>query len=437
MRRPGRSVISRIVWTTTIVSAVAMCAMIGTVVLVLSALSSNNIDARLHDQLAAVSATLTIAKDGTVTTLETPDDSIDRTTWIFDKDGRQLEGPRTSSGVQAIVSSLSTVTTETSLERNDRAYLSSPISKNGKVKAVIVVAASLEPYEATRATVIGGLVALGIIVTGGSAGIAAWTIRRTLAPVESMAVRAEDWSEHDLDARFDATGADDEFAHLGRTLNVLLDRVAGALRSEQQLTSELAHELRTPLTAIRGEAELGMMLDGDAETTERLERIVALVDRMSVTIGSLLAIARGEVRPHARTTASALMQAAIEHGAQRPGVVVSVEPAHDDEMSAPFDLSSRALAPLVENAICYAQSAVTLSATVDARTVAITVSDDGPGVDATNPEALFDSGHRAPDSQGAGLGLALSRRVARTLGGDVRVTSASEPTSFTLTLPRF
>lgn len=51
-------------------------------------------------------------------------------------------------------------------------------------------------------------------------------------------------------------------------------------------------------------------------------------------------------------------------------------------------------------------------------------------------ESLFEAGARAAESTGAGLGLALARRVARTLGGDVTVTSSREPTSLTLTLPR-
>ena len=123
------------------------------------------------------------------------------------------------------------------------------------------MAQSLEPYEDTRTEILVGLVALALLVTAGATGIAAWTMHRTLAPVESMASLAEDWSETDLDERFDGLGSQNEIAHLGHTLNLLLDRVAGALRGEQRLTSELAHELRTPLTGIRGEVELALMTE--------------------------------------------------------------------------------------------------------------------------------------------------------------------------------
>lgn len=435
MRTPGRTLISRIVWTTLIVSGLAMAAMICTVMLVLAALTENNVDARLHDQLAAVSATVDVAADGKVTALETPDDSIDDTTWIFTSDGTLVEGPRVAKHVTAAATSLSGVREETALDKFERSFLAAPVERDGKVVAVVVVDERLEPYESTRNVTLAGLAALGLVVTGGSAAIAAWTVRRTLAPVESMAVRAEDWSEHDLESRFEASNTDDEFGRLGRTLNVLLDRVAGALRSEQQLTSELAHELRTPLTAIRGEAELAMMDSSSPEVTERSGRIVDLVDRMSTTISSLVAIARDDARSDTRTTAAALVSAALEH-LNTSHVSVSVDDVGPLEISAPTELAVRALSPIVENALRHARTSVTFSAKADDRVVDVTVSDDGEGITTGELETVFVSGRRGSTSDGAGLGLALSRRIARTLGGDVNVTSTSHPTSFTLTLPR-
>ena len=434
MRTPGRTLISRIVWTTLIVTAMAMTAMVATVMLVLSALTHADIRARLHDQLAAVSATVKVAPDGTLTALETPEDSIDDTTWIFTRDGTLVEGPRVSKRVTATARSLADVRKRTTLEAHERTFLAAPVLRDGKVQAVVVVETRLEPYESTRNITLLVLVVVGVAVTGGSAAIAWWTVRRTLGPVESMALRAEDWSEHDLDSRFEATNTDDEFGRLGRTLNVLLDRVAGALRSEQQLTSELAHELRTPLTAIRGEAELGMMTTSDPDLRERFGRVVDVVDRMSTTISSLVAIARNAPRPDARTTAETLVTTALEH-VDTSGLDVSVD-VGDIEIAAPTELAVRALAPVVENALRHATSSVRFTAAADDRTVDITVSDDGEGMESEEAEEVFVSGHRGPRSDGAGLGLALARRIAHTLGGGVRVTSTSHPTSFTLTLPR-
>ena len=434
MRTPGRTLISRIVLSTLVVTAVAMVAMVATIMLVLSALTRNDIDNRLHDQVAAVTATVDVASDGTVTAPDTQDDSIDDTTWIYTVDGDLVQGPHVADKVTAAAASLSDVRTEAKLDRYERSFLAVPVTHDGKVAAVVVVAARLEPYESTRNLTLLGLVVVGIAVTVGSAAVAWWTVRRTLGPVKSMALRAEDWSEHDLDSRFEATNTDDEFGHLGRTLNVLLDRVAGALRGEQQLTSELAHELRTPLTAIRGEAELGMMTTSDPDLRERFGRVVEVVYRMSTTISSLLAIARNAPRPDARTTAGTLVATTLKH-LDTAGIAVSAD-VGDVGIAAPTEHAVRALSPVVENALRHAESTVTFTVETHARTVDITVSDDGEGMGPDDAESVFVSGHRGPRSDGAGLGLALARRVARTLGGDVRVTSTSHPTSFTLTLPR-
>jgi signal transduction histidine kinase len=101
------------------------------------------------------------------------------------------------------------------------------------------------------------------------------------------------------------------------------------------------------------------------------------------------------------------------------------------------DAGVRALAPLVANAYQHAADHIDISVEEAERVITVTVSDDGPGLASEeDAEALFAPGVRGAGSPGAGLGLPLARRVARTLGGDVTVTSTHAPTSFTLTLPR-
>jgi two-component system OmpR family sensor kinase len=438
MRLPGRTLRARIVWSTAIVAGLAMAAMVGTVLLVLNVTATNSVNATLRDRLDAVSATLRITSSGVLTELKTPDDAIDDTTWIFDTKGNEVDAPRAGARVRQKAASLADVTKRTSVESHDRVYLAAPVTdqKSGKTIAVVVVTESMGPYETTRVAVLAVLITLGLAVTGGSAAIAAWTMRRALEPVESMAALAQDWSEHDLEGRFNRTRGDDEISQLGRTLDVLLDRVAGALRNEQRLTAELAHELRTPLTAIRGEAELALMASSSANVTERMQHIIDVVDRMSTTIGSLLAIARDAPRADARTTAPALVSAALALQADASDITISTDEVAEDVMAVPAELAVRALAPIVENALWHAHSSVTFSATARDRAVDITVSDDGDGLTPDQLETVFLSGERGARSEGAGLGLALSRRVAHSLGGDVQVTSNSRPTSFTLTLPR-
>jgi two-component system OmpR family sensor kinase len=439
MRRAGGPLRTRIVITTALVSALAMAAMVSTVVLALNAITHNSVDASLSDQLSVISSGIENSANGPEGALEAPDDSIDDTTWLYDQDGATLIGPRVKARTQAVADELGQVHHRTRVVRNERVFLAAPVEIGGPTpgSGVLVVSRSLEPYEETRTQIIIGLVLLGLIVTAGATGIAAWTVGRTLTPVEDMAALADEWSEQALDARFEDPGSGDEIAHLARTLNILLDRVAGALRSEQLLTSELAHELRTPLTGIRGEAELALMKATGGPEVEHLQQVVALVEKMGATNTALLQIARGGEHTGTRTTVREVVTAVLDAHPGSNGRLLEDVGAPDRAvtLAATTELAARAMSPLVDNALRHASSRVTVSASVADRTASIHVSDDGPGL-VGDPENLFGAGTRDDASPGAGLGLALARRVAKTLGGQVDVTSVADPTTFTLTLPR-
>jgi signal transduction histidine kinase len=83
----------------------------------------------------------------------------------------------------------------------------------------------------------------------------------------------------------------------------------------------------------------------------------------------------------------------------------------------------RALAPLVDNARRHARSRVAIEISAVDGLVRAAVRDDGPGLDSERAEHVFAPGvRRSGDGhRGAGLGLPLARRLARSCGGDVTV----------------
>ena len=118
-------------------------------------------------------------------------------------------------------------------------------------------------------------------------------------------------------------------------------------------------------------------------------------------------------------------------GATPPGVTgvhVQVQ-APDGEVLAGVDSAvlGRIIAPLAENACRHATSEVSVRVSRAAGKVRIVVQDDGPGVPQDEREAIFEPGARGTGAtgDGAGLGLALSRRLARAAGGDVRAIAGS------------
>ena len=96
------------------------------------------------------------------------------------------------------------------------------------------------------------------------------------------------------------------------------------------------------------------------------------------------------------------------------------------------------LVNLIGNAVRHSPEGgtVTLAFSRTAGTASVTVSDEGPGIDPTDQQRIFERFERADQREGGtGLGLAISRRLARSMGGDVTLDSApGSGASFTLTL---
>jgi two-component system, OmpR family, sensor kinase len=310
-----------------------------------------------------------------------------------------------------------------------------PFTTQAGERGAVVVSESSEPYERTELEALIAMTVLGTLVVAIAGGIAWRVTRQALEPVEQMAERAADWSEHDLSHRFDLGSPDNELSKLGETLDHLLDRVAAAIRAEQRLTSELAHELRTPLTTIQGAADLALLRGvEDDDAREDLEAISAAARRMTGVIATLLDLARERGASAKASTPLAVVVEAVRPLVPGHLDVVDEASAVIVPVAAPAPLVVQAVSPIVENAVRYARSTVRFEARVTPDQVHLLVSDDGPGLAEAVQGTVFEPG--ASTSNGTGLGLGISRRVARSLGGEVEVAKGSGGATFLLRLPR-
>lgn len=129
----------------------------------------------------------------------------------------------------------------------------------------------------------------------------------------------------------------------------------------------------------------------------------------------------------------------LESSAEERGVTIELD--HADKLSARGQERAviQILVNLIVNAIRYspAEGAIRIGFSKTAGTASVTVSDQGPGIAASDAQRIFERFERAhPKEEGTGLGLAISRRLARSMGGDVTLDSApGEGARFTLTLP--
>ncbi len=219
--------------------------------------------------------------------------------------------------------------------------------------------------------------------------------------------------------------------------------------------SAVTHELRTPLTTFRLYTEMldeGMVQGPDSQRTY-FRTLRAEADRLGHLVENVLAYARLErgraTKAHEVVAPAELLDRLVPrlaHRARQAGMELVVGPVNI-ETSVHLDLSmvDQVLSNLVDNAVKYAATAsdrrIHLDLAAAGRFLMITVSDHGPGVPASMMRRLFrpfsKSAHDAAQSApGVGLGLALSRRLARSLGGDLRLgENGSHGACFALTIP--
>jgi signal transduction histidine kinase len=278
--------------------------------------------------------------------------------------------------------------------------------------------------------------AAGALLVLMAAGSAAWISKRVLSPVDDMARTADEWSEHDLERRFDLGPPTNEIRALGNTFDGLLDKVAGVIRAEQRLTSELAHELRTPLTTINGAVDLlAMRTDLDEQAQEDLALIKNAVVSMSHTITVLLDVARRDSRASALDRTVLADLGADLKALPGDGARLVVDLPAGLFVRVPRALAVRAIAPVIANAASLS-SHVRVRARLRGHAVDVLVADDGSGVPDGWAESLFEPGWSG--SGGSGLGLSLARRVARSGGGDVTLVEAHNSdggATFAITFP--
>ncbi|MEA2179039.1 MAG: hypothetical protein QOG77_2336 [Solirubrobacteraceae bacterium] len=400
-------------------------------------------DAVLRARADAQLATLDV-KDGRVVVAEGPhDDALDREAWVF-AGGREIARPPAPRAVERAVSELADaragVTRDLPGEVRLRAQPAYAADGRRQI-ATVVVATSLTPYEQSERVARLGTVVLGAFIVLAGALIAWRAVGAGLRPVARMAHQAATYSEHDLSRRFDLGPPRDELTTLAATLDGLLDRQEASLRREQRLTAEIAHELRTPLSGIRAEAELAIQPSRSAaERRGSLATVVAVADRMGSAIDALLRAARHlgpdmatcDLRPAVTAAVQAHAAAAGERGV----AIALREPFESCRIGAEPAFVAQLLNPLLENAVRHATAKVGISASaLGAHAVEIRVEDDGPGIPAADAADIFEPGRRTPGGSGAGLGLALARRLARSLGGDVRIGDADGGASMVVELP--
>jgi two-component system sensor histidine kinase MprB len=279
------------------------------------------------------------------------------------------------------------------------------------------------------------------------AGIAAATLagtviaRTALLPVRRLTTTAEQVAAtQDLSERL-TVHRDDELGRLATAFNMMLAALDESVGRQRQLVADASHELRTPLTSLRTNVEVLARANGMSDEMRRrlLADVVSQLEEMTVLVGDVVDLARGEEHDHeAEDVRLDLLAAETVERARRhqPRIRFALTAEETTVRGAPARID-RALSNLLDNAAKWSPEHGTVEITVTAG--AVSVRDHGPGISPADLPHVFERFYRSPTARGtpgSGLGLAIVRQVADTHHGQITVQSPSEGgTLFTLRLP--
>jgi signal transduction histidine kinase len=337
-------------------------------------------------------------------------------------------------------------------------------SFRGRLVAVALVAAvaslanlgalaALMFVDAHDAALMGSLLAYSL-----GAGVAAGLVasRSQARAVDRLTRTAARLAEGDLDSRIGSLGAGPELDALARTLDEMAERVQRSIAAERtadrvrrDLITAVSHDLRTPLAGLRAVAEA--IEDGVVDDPPTLRRYIADLRVQVATLSNLVddlfelvqleeeAVLHEPPRARLEDVVGSVVDACRSQ-AEAKGLVVerSLIGAGSAACSPRI---ARVLQNLLQNAIRHtpADGTVRIEARRRDGAVEVVVSDTGEGIPADALDRVFDPFWRADPSRsepGAGLGLALAKRIVEALGGDIRVESAPAAGSrFAVVLP--
>jgi signal transduction histidine kinase len=264
--------------------------------------------------------------------------------------------------------------------------------------------------------------------------IGLWLSRRVMSPVSDLARRVQAMGRTGRPEPIAPHFANDEVGQVAVALDNYSDKLTALVERDREFNADVSHELRTPLAVIASTTELLLSSDSISDKLrERLKRIERAAVQSTELTNALLLLSRSERSAPVdgeTTDVGRIVEQVVDvyrsHLGRKP-VDVRCVIEHPTEVVAPSSVVAVALGNLIGNAFKYTQKGEVII-TVGAGRGKVTVEDSGPGIKAEDAEKLFERGVRgdsAAGSKGAGLGLAIVRRLCELY--DWRVSLAQRP----------
>ncbi|MEV0968273.1 sensor histidine kinase [Microtetraspora glauca] len=283
---------------------------------------------------------------------------------------------------------------------------------------------------------VGWLLLVGVVAVGTYR-----TVGKTLEPVRAISGKLAQITASDLGHRVPVPKYRDELRDLAEIANRTLDRAQSAVEQQLRFASDASHDLRSPLTAIRAQIEEALMYPDETDWPRMANTLLDSVERLQDLITDLLQIARldaGVSGRHEVISLTGLVVCELDRRPRRVAVLRHLTPGVmvDGERIG----LARLLNNLLDNAERHADSAITVTLTLEAGVAVLEVCDDGEGVAPDQREVVFQrfarlEASRRRDAGGTGLGLPIARQIAEAHGGTLTIEDSPRGARFVLRVP--
>ena len=285
------------------------------------------------------------------------------------------------------------------------------------------------------------------VAAGASIALSVALARRISRPLREIGAAARRVAVGDFAVRVDRSGPE-EIASLADSFNQMAGEIGEQERIRQEFIANAAHELRTPLTNLQGylEALRDEVIAPDRATFvslhEEVDRLVRLARSLDSLVDSELATSPPELvdLDLAVTITSAVEL--VRPSFERRSIALAIDVPADLRARAHPDHLAQVLANLLQNAVRYTppDGAVVVAAARHPADIVVSVTNTGAGIPTAALPHVFERFYRVEKSRdkargGAGIGLAIVKRLVEQSGGQVGAESAAGRTRFWFSLP--
>ena len=281
-----------------------------------------------------------------------------------------------------------------------------------------------------------------LLMTLTAAVAIAYGVGRGLKPVARLRDRLSARKDFDL-SPVPLEGTPAELRPFLDEINLLLQRLSEAVEAQSRFVSDAAHQLRTPIAGIRAQAEAALASARHEDAQHALARIAQSTQTMGDLVQKLLILARVDVaentlrlnrvdgvelvREVAREWAPQALDQAVEIGFESSG--------SEAWLMGDAQLLREMLANLIDNALRYGGTRITLNVSSSEQGVTWQVTDNGPGIPEQQRTAVFAPFHRLSSGvDGAGLGLTIVQRIAQLHGATVSLGAVEAGTGLVVSV---